>query len=142
MKICKGWNFIALGLGLLSACLLLASCNTTQKNASADPGAAGPGMIDTSGFLVTDFDPLNKWLDERFKVDYKHMTPELVFDQVPLNDIFYQTENLPKNPKPFNFSSQDVSRRELLKEISNHWKLKMSLSADESGNPTAVIVTG
>lgn len=142
MKFGKSWNSITLGLGLAALFFALASCTNTQQQPSGEAEGAVVGQVDTTGFLETDFDPLNKWLDERFKVEYKHMTPDLIFDQVPLNSIFYQTENLPKNPKPFDFSSQDVSRRELLKEISNHWKLEMSLSTDEAGKPTAVVVTG
>ncbi len=100
------------------------------------------GTVSTVGFLQTDYQPLAKWLDERFEVDYKHMTPQLIFDQVPLNDIFYETKNLPASAQPFNFASKAISRRELLKRISNHWNLKMSLSADASGTPTAVKVEG
>ena len=70
------------------------------------------------------------------------MTPQLIFDQVPLNDIFYETSKLPTNAPPFNFASKDISRRELLKRVSSHWNLKMSLSADAGGTPTAVKVEG
>ena len=91
--------------------------------------------------MKTDYAPLNKWLDERFEVDYKHMTPQLIFDQLPLNDIFYETSNLPASPS-LNFVSSSVSRRELLKKISQHWNLKMSLVEDASGTPTAVRVEG
>ncbi|HRQ89142.1 MAG TPA: hypothetical protein PLA50_10105 [Bacteroidia bacterium] len=124
----------------------LTSCPESNQSGAAG-GASGAavgnaGSTSTEGFLVTKYAPLSKWLDERFDVDYKHMTPQLIFDQVPLNDIFYETSNLPTNAPPFNFASSDVSRRELLKRISNHWKLKMSLSLDAAGNPKAVRVEG
>lgn len=123
----------------------LGSC--AGDKASVSGNAAGApvgesGAVSTVGFLQTDYQPLAKWLDERFEVDYKHMTPQLIFDQVPLNDIFYETKNLPASAPPFNFASKEVSRRELLKRIANHWNLKMSLSADASGTPTAVKVEG
>ncbi len=119
-------------------------CETTGNNGDVitPSQTADSGPINAAGFLKTDYEPLNKWLDERFEVDYKHMTPALIFDQVPLNDIFYETSNLPTGASAFNFSSSDVSRRELLKKIASHWKLKMSFSADESGTPTAVRVEG
>lgn len=123
----------------------LVSCETTGKKETDTPDpalVADNGTINATGFLKNDHEPLNKWLDERFEVDYKHMTPQLIFDQVPLNDIFYETSNLPADAPPLNFSSSDVSRRELLKKISAHWKLKMSLVTDASGNPTAVRVEG
>ncbi|MDF1656314.1 MAG: hypothetical protein P1U58_01810 [Verrucomicrobiales bacterium] len=122
----------------------IAGCETTGNNGDVitPSQTTDNGPINTVGFLKTDYDPLNKWLDERFEVDYKHMTPALIFDQVPLNDIFYETSNLPSGAPAFNFSSSDVSRRELLKKISSHWKLKMSFSTDESGTPTAVRVEG
>ncbi len=136
----KGWIFS----GLVYLSLTVVSCGPGTKEAGnpADGAVVGDGMVDTSGFLQTDFDPINKWFDERFDVEYKHMTPELIFDQVPLNGIYYQTNNLPEKGEPFNFSSDDVSRRELLKKVSEHWKLKMSLSTDDAGNPNAVVVNG
>ncbi|NLT69927.1 MAG: hypothetical protein GXX91_04445 [Verrucomicrobiaceae bacterium] len=127
--------------------LCLSSC-VGNKNASAEAGDAGAAVgggdaLSTAGFLQTDYKPIVKWLDdERFEVDYKHMTPQLIFDQVPLNDIFYETANLPTSAPPFNFAQKNISRRELLKRIANHWKLKMSFAVDASGKPTAVKVEG
>ena len=130
---------------LLGTAFLLPSCETTgKKEGEVIDATAGAetGSISAAGFLKNDYAPLNAWLDERFEVDYKHMTPALIFDQVPLNDIFYETSNLPENAPPFNFSSSDVSRRELLKKVAQHWKLKMSLVSDAEGQPSAVRVEG
>lgn len=139
MKFGKGLIF----LGLAAVVLGLASCGGKGGNIGNSGGSEmGSGSINAQGFLKTDYEPLKKWLDERFEVDYKHMTPALIFDQVPLNDIYYETVSLPSNAAPFNFSSSDVSRRELLKRVASHWKLKMSLVEDASGNPTAVRVEG
>ena len=127
--------------------LCLSSC-VGNKNAGAESGEAGAAVgggdaLSTAGFLQTDYKPIVKWLDdERFEVDYKHMTPQLIFDQVPLNDIFYETSNLPTSAPPFNFAQKNISRRELLKRIASHWKLKMSFAVDASGKPTAVKVEG
>ncbi len=132
-------------LALSCIALLFGSCAGENKSATGSNSGAvvgDAGSVNTAGFLQTDYQPLTKWLDERFEVDYKHMTPQLIFDQVPLNDIFYETKNLPASAPPFNFASSGVSRRELLKRIANHWNLKMSLSADASGTPTAVKVEG
>ena len=140
MKFGKGWLFVTLAC----LCFGISACTPGgHGNGNVGGGSAiGNGNIDTSGFLITDFEPLNKWLDEGFEVHYKHMTPELIFDQDPLNSIFYQTEKLPANAVPFNFSSSGVTRRELLKSISVHWKLKMSIIKDSNGNPTSVLVQG
>mgnify|MGYP000865280659 CR=1 FL=1 len=131
-------------LVLLVLTSLLTSCAEPKKGGAggADTGSATGDSLSTTGFLATNYAPLAKWLDERFEADYKHMTPALIFDQVPLNDIYYQTSNLPANGAPFNFSSKDISRRELLKRIANHWNLKMSFATDASGNPSAVKVEG
>lgn len=124
-----------------SSCTPDGSENGTGGADGAAVGQSGP--VNTAGFLATDYKPLLKWLDdERFEVDYKHMTPQLIFDQVPLNDIFYETSNLPTKAAPFNFTQTSVSRRELLKRIADHWKLKMSFAVDASGKPTAVKVEG
>ena len=141
MKVAKPWLFTFLVLAGIG----ITSCETAGKKDGdvINPGQmSDSGPINAAGFLKTDFDPLNKWLDERFEVDYKHMTPNLIFDQVTLNDIFYETSNLPMSAPAFNFTSNDVSRRELLKKISSHWGLKMSFSSDASGTPTAVRVEG
>ena len=135
-------------LSTLSALtVFLASCagdgtSVSSGNTTGAPvGDADP--TSTAGFLQTDYKPLMKWLDdERFEVDYKHMTPQLIFDQVPLNDIFYETSNLPTAAPPFNFTQANISRRELLKRIASHWKLKMSFATDAAGKPTAVKVEG
>lgn len=141
MKPVTAW----LALALAASVPFLASCPESGKTA-AGAAAGGSPVGGASGsaanFLVTDYPALSKWLDERFDVDYKHMTPQLIFDQVPLNDIYYQTSNLPANAAPFNFSNKDISRRELLRRIANHWNLKMSFATDASGNPSAVKVEG
>jgi hypothetical protein len=135
-------------LSTLSALtVFLASCaGDGAADATGDAAGAAVGDADptsTAGFLQTDYKPLMKWLDdERFEVDYKHMTPQLIFDQVPLNDIFYETSNLPTSAPPFNFAQTNISRRELLKRIASHWKLKMSFATDAAGKPTAVKVEG
>lgn len=141
MNVVRTWLFSFLAIALFG----LVGCETAGQGGNdviAPSEVADSGPINAAGFLKTDYDPLNKWLDERFEVDYKHMTPTLIFDQVPLNDIFYETSNLPTNAPAFNFSSNDVSRRELLKKISMHWGLKMSFSMDDSDTPTAVRVEG
>lgn len=133
---------------LLTASLIIAgfsvSCETTGKKGGNNGGGSEEAAVDMigPGFLKTDYEPLAKWLDERFEIDYKHMTPALIFDQVPLNDIFYETSNLPTDAAAFNFSSSAISRRDLLKKIAQHWKLKMTFSNDQSGTPTAVKVEG
>lgn len=135
-------------LSTLSALtVFLASCAGDGATGPAgDPSGAAVGdaeTTNTAGFLQTDYKPIMKWLDdERFEVDYKHMTPQLIFDQVPLNDIYYETSNLPTSAPPFNFAQKNISRRELLKRVSNHWKLKMSFTTDAAGKPTAVKVEG
>jgi hypothetical protein len=140
MNFMKAWLLNSLFVVALTG----ASC-TDPKKPDASGGATGAATGDANslaGFLVTDYAPLAKWLDERFEVDYKHMSPQLIFDQVPLNDIYYETSNLPTSVAAFNYSSKDISRRELLKRIAHHWNLKMSFASDASGKPSAVKVEG
>ncbi len=96
-------------------------------------------------FLATDYNPLNEWLDQRFEVKYLNLTPEIIFDQAPLNDVHYETTSLPElvSVSSFSMNSANISRRELLEEISKHWNLQMSFSYDgTSSAPNAIAVTG
>ncbi len=133
---------------LLTSLFALALTGTSCSDPRKPDAAGGAGGATTgdanglAGFLVTNYAPLAKWLDERFEVDYKHMTPQLIFDQVPLNDIYYETSNLPVKAAAFNFASKDISRRELLKRIASHWNLSMSFATDAGGKPSAVKVEG
>jgi len=123
-------------LTALCFCGALTSCGSFK-------GISFGGGNSSSSFLKTKDAKLSAWLDERFKVDYKYMTPQLIFDQVPLNEVYYETSNLPTGAPPFTFSSEgDISRRELLQKISEQWGLKMSLGTDMAGTVTAIKVEG
>ena len=119
-------------LAIPTLALALVSCETAGNKDANGNSAATTGSADSmslAGFLKTDYKPLMKWLDEeQFDIDYKHMTPEV--------------SNLPTAAPPFNFSGKDLTRREVLKKIASHWKLKMSFVVDASGKPTAVKVEG
>jgi len=112
-----------------------------KRDASGGDGGAAVGGS-SSQFLRTRNARLNSWLDEAFEVDYRHMTSQLIFDQVPLNDIRYELVTLPAAAPPFNFSHPSITRRELLRAISQHWNLKMSLVTTQGGEPVAVRVEG
>lgn len=133
-------------LAIPTLALALVSCETAANKGASGSSGAATGSADSmslASFLKTDYKPLTKWLDEEtFDIDYKHMTPELIFNQVPLNAIFYEVSNLPTAAPPFNFSGKQLTRREVLKKIASHWKLKMSFVVDASGKPTAVKVEG
>src|SRR5690606_4925476 len=120
-------------LGVLGLCLLVGSCDPSGSQSSG----GAKGVATRGAFIKSENSDLNQWLDEQFEVEYKHMTPQLIFDQIPLNTINYQIVNLPTGAAPFNFSSPAISRRELLQKIASHWKLTMSIATDEAGNPVA-----
>ncbi len=92
-------------------------------------------------FLRTDYEPLVKWLDERFEVELTAMTPSQIFDAVPLNDVNYELRIDPARATKANFQASSISRRELLKSISDHWGLHLEIKYDDGGLPTAVQVT-
>jgi hypothetical protein len=92
-------------------------------------------------FLATTFAPLQRWLDEPFEVEYRNMTPELIFEQPPIADIRYETSELPQDAPLFDLKSSSMSRREILYKISEFWNLEMSL-AGETGKPSYVLVSG
>ncbi len=103
--------------------------------------ALSPDENGIESFLRTDYEPLSKWLDERFEVELTAMTPSQIFEVVPLNDIYYELGiDLARETKA-SFQASDISRRELLKRISDHWDLRLEIKHDDSGHPTAVQVT-
>ncbi|MEM7699016.1 MAG: hypothetical protein AAF236_11485 [Verrucomicrobiota bacterium] len=128
--------FIVIGLGSF-----MIGCDTNKQGQGEvlDPGA---GAAVTGPFLATTHEPLEKWLTERFKVKYVAMTPDLIFDQVPLADINYETSNLPTNAVPLDFAAEEISRRDLLRKVAQHWNLRMSFILDSNGEPSAVRVEG
>ncbi len=123
-------------MGMIAGLFVLTSCET-----DGTPGVNGSGAAKSgSQFLTTDYEPLEEWFEERFQVKYRDMTPELIFDQVPINQINYDTEGLPANAPKFDLESNNLSRREILKRIADFWNLKMSIINGEDGNPSVVKV--
>jgi len=129
---------------LLSVALVLftvTSCDRAGQGGGAFGGGADSSATGGGTFLRNRNSEFNRWLDEAFEVDYRHMTPQLIFDQVPINQIRYEIVSLPAAAPSFNFSSPNITRRDLLRAISQHWNLKMSL-VTERGRPVAVRVEG
>lgn len=132
---------------------LLSACNGTRPG----PYRTGAGYGDqkptpthgetvvapgsAAGFLTTGYQPLETWMDERFRVRYENMPLNLVFEQKPISDIRYQLQGLPGNAPLFYLVSSSISRRELLKEISKFYGLDMRVEM-VNGQPGFVIVTG
>ena len=140
-------------INTLSITLLIvgfSACNSTTKNGNAvvdttpleKAEAPDPAPREPAQFLATNFEPLDSWMSERYKIEYRAQTPDRIFNEVPLDEIHYNTSNLPTNAPKFSFESESVSRRELLKAIADHWNLKMSYEVGEDGNPSAVNVSG
>jgi hypothetical protein len=80
-------------------------------------------------------------MDERFKVRYENMPLNIVFEQQPIADIRYKVENLPQNTPVFNLVSSSISRREILKEISDFFTVDMTVEM-VNGQPSHVVVRG
>ncbi len=80
-------------------------------------------------------------MDERFKVRYENMPLSMVFEQQPIADIRYKIENLPQNTSVLNLVSSSISRREILKEISEFFNVDMTVEM-VNGQPSHVIVRG
>jgi hypothetical protein len=104
-------------------------------------GAAAVQNAGAIGFLVTNYPPLEQWMDERFKVRYENMPLGMVFEQQPISDIRYKMENLPQNTSVLNLVSSSISRREILKEISDFFNVDMTVEM-VNGQPSHVIVRG
>jgi len=92
-------------------------------------------------FLYSGYAPLDSWMDERFKVRYENMPLDMVFDQKPVSDIRYQKVNLPSEAPLFYLVNSNISRREILKQVADFYKLDMNIQMVE-GKPSYVVVTG
>lgn len=105
------------------------------------PGTPTGGGAGAIGFLVTNYAPLEQWMDERFKVRYENMPLSMVFEQQPIAEIRYKLENLPQNAPVLNLVSSSISRREILKEVSDFFNVDMTVEM-VNGQPSQVIVRG
>ena len=105
-----------------------------------DPAPVSPVAV-PSGFLATSYGPLASWFDERFEVEYRNMTPALIFEQDPISDIRYDVSAMPANPPLFELQNSNISRREILYRVAQFWNLTMTIE-EVDGKPSIVSVRG
>jgi len=133
--------------GLLALCVFASvGCETSSgpvdlTEASGTAVGSTSQSVGAIGFLVTNYPPLEQWMDERFKVRYENMPLNMVFEQQPIADIRYKMENLPPTTPIFNLVSSSISRREILKEISDFFSVDMTVEM-VNGQPSHVVVRG
>jgi hypothetical protein len=111
----------------------------SSQDAAATGDLSTHQRIDAAGFLATGYEPLERWMDERFKVRYENMPLNMVFDQQPIADIRYQLEGLPPSGPAFHLISSSISRREILKEVADFFSLDMAVEMS-NGQPSHVVV--
>ena len=128
-------------LGIAAIGMFSVSCETDGNNSTGTKSAEKPAAK-SPAFLVSNYEPLDEWLDERFEAKYRNMTPSMIFDQVPIDQIYYDLEGLPKDGPKFDLESNNISRREILKEIADFWDLEMTIQNGADGNPSVVKVRG
>lgn len=134
-----------LPLVILGVSILLPACETRPPAAPAGgAGLVAPAPVGgvPAAFLATDYPALQRWLDERFEVEYRNLTPEMIFEQKPIHDIKYDISGLPADAPLFHLKSANLSRREILHQVATFWNLEMSLVKDAAGIPTVVRVVG
>jgi hypothetical protein len=124
--------------------ILFSGCDTAPP---APPTVLGdykpaPLIPVNARFLETNYPALQAWLEERFEVEYRNLTPETIFNQKPLSDIKYETSALPTGVPLFHLKSSNLSRREILYKVATFWDLDMSILNDANGTPSSVKVTG
>jgi len=129
---------------IAAAALFCAGCKSSSGPGDImATGAAGDvsshQRTSAVGFLATGYEPLERWMDERFKVRYENMPLNMVFDQQPIADIRYQLENLPPSGPAFHLVSSSISRREILKEVADFFSLDMAVEM-VNGQPSHVQV--
>lgn len=125
--------------------LMLPSCQHTRSdfepvNTVAEP-AATEALTVPRDFLQTEDEALRRWLDERFDVEYRNMTPDLIFDQPPINQIKFEQGRMPEAPRLFHLKDPSLSRRQILHHIAEYWDLDMRIVSDATGRPSHVAVS-
>jgi hypothetical protein len=128
----------------LCALALLSGCESAPPSPPTVKGDYEPAPLIPvpSGFLATDYPALKVWMEERFEVEYRNLTPETIFDQKPISDIKYATSALPVGAPLFHLKSSNLSRREILYKVATFWNLDMTIEDDANGIPSSVKVTG
>ncbi|MBL9152701.1 MAG: hypothetical protein JNK37_09460 [Verrucomicrobiales bacterium] len=129
-------------LAVLLAALFWSGCESAPPAPPTVMGGYTAPPLNTvpADFLATDFAALQKWLDERFEVEYRNMTPAMVFEQEPIADIKYDLVNIPAEAPLFHLKSSNLSRREILHKIATFWSFDMSIVNDANGVPSIVRV--
>lgn len=130
---------------LFAAATILSGCLGRNRNAALPEESAGvveeqPSTVPENAFLYTGYEPLERWMEERFKVRYENMPLDMLFDQQPISDIRYQHVNLPEETPVFELVSPSISRREILREIARFYNLGMTVQMVD-GKPGYVQVT-
>ncbi|MFT5464963.1 MAG: hypothetical protein ACI8UO_000049 [Verrucomicrobiales bacterium] len=130
---------------LLVAVIALSGCLGRNRNAAPPQEPADTGVVEPiadvpdNSFLFTGYEPLERWMEERFKVRYENMPLKMVFDQQPISDIRYQHMNLAEEAPVFQLISPSISRREILQEVSRFYNLEMNVQMVD-GKPSFVVV--
>ncbi len=133
------WGGMLLAVAFFSACQSSPTSFETV-NTTTNPVAEARLLL-PPGFLRTDYEPLERWMDERFDVEYRNLTPELVFDQVPIAQIKYDVRGLSADLPLFHLKDSSLSRREILYKIAEFWDLDMRIENGPDGTPSVVVVT-
>lgn len=130
---------------LLTIVVFAASCRIGRPLPPPEPAKTGGpepvATVGTNAFLYTGYEPLERWMEERFKVRYENMPLDMVFDQQPISDIRYQYINLPADAPVFQLISPSISRREILQEVSRFYNVDMHVHMVD-GKPSYVVVQG
>jgi hypothetical protein len=136
---------VALGAGIFA--FTQPGCRTLDAGKRIAPSEVVNDQAPVSGssvpadFLATEYAPLAAWFDERFEVEYRNMTPALIFDQDPIGDIRYDVRAMPANLPLFHLQDSNISRREILYQVARSWNLTMKIE-EVDGKPSIVTVTG
>ena len=112
------------------------------EDSSVEADETEEDRIDLRYFLRSEYEPLEVWMDERFEVKMREMTPEIIVNTFPLSDIHFDTDDLKGRPyrEKFEIENENISRRELLKEIADFWDLDMKLRYEADGIPSELVV--
>ena len=124
-----------------SLTVLLNSCSdiTNAINPRPDLHPARMKAVIPQEFLLSEYRPLNDWLDESVRVDIQEVPLSQVFQEPALAGLNHNLSNFPVEDESYvSINELALTRRQLLWAIGQDYKLDMVPRFDPAGGTSYI----